>query len=104
MATIRVLLIEDNRLLRDGATAILNKQPDIKAISIGGTNGNALAKARTFKPHVVLLDLGLKNVNSLKIVQSMRKEFPETEVIVMDLIPTHADVVEFVKEGVAGAR
>ncbi len=102
MATIRVLLIEDNRLLRDGATAILNKQPDIKAISVGGTNGFALAKARAFKPHVVLLDLGLKNMNSLKIVQSMRKEFPETEVIVMDLIPTHTDVVEFVKEGVAG--
>ncbi len=102
MATIRVLLIEDNRLLRDGATAILNKQPDIKAISVGGTNGDALTKARAFKPHVVLLDLGLRNMNSLKIVQSMRKEFPKTEVVVMDLLPAHADVVEFVKEGVSG--
>lgn len=102
MATIRVLLIEDNRLLRDGATAILNAQPDIKSISVGGTNGDALAKARAFKPHVVLLDLGLRNMNSVRIVQSMRKEFPKTEVIVMDLIPAHADVAEFVKEGVSG--
>lgn len=102
MAAIRVLLIEDNRLLRDGAAAILNAQPDIKAISVAGTNGDALAKARAFKPHVVLLDLGLRNMNSKKIVQSMRKDFPKTEVIVMDLIPVHADVAEFVKEGVAG--
>jgi DNA-binding NarL/FixJ family response regulator len=102
MATIRVLLIEDNRLLRDGATAILNAEPDIKAISVGGTNGDALAKARAFKPHVVLLDLGLRNMNSVRIVQSMRKEFPKTEVIVMDLIPAHAEVAEFVKEGVSG--
>jgi DNA-binding NarL/FixJ family response regulator len=41
-------------------------------------------------------------MNSIKIVQTMRKEFPKTEVIVMDLIPTHADVAEYVKEGVAG--
>lgn len=102
MAAIRVLLIEDNRLLRDGATAILNKQDDIKAISVGGSNGDALAKARSFKPHVVLLDIGLRNMNSRRTVQSLRKEFPRTEVIVMDLIPTHADVADYVKEGVSG--
>lgn len=102
MPAIRVLLIEDNRLLREGATALLNEQDDIKAISVGGTNGDALAKARTFKPNVVLLDLGLRNMSSLRIVQSLRKEFPKTEVIVMDLIPAHADVAEYVKEGVSG--
>lgn len=102
MATIRVLLVEDNRLLREGATSLMNKQPDIKAISVGGTNGDALARARAFKPHVVLLDIGLRNMNSTTIVQSMRREFPKVEVIVMDLIPAHADVSEFVKEGVSG--
>ena len=102
MSTIRVLLVEDNRLLRDGATEILNEQADIKAISVGGSNGDALAKARVFKPHVVLLDIGLRNMNSVRIVQSLRKEFAKTEVIVMDLIPSHADVAEYVKEGVSG--
>lgn len=102
MPAIRVLLVEDNRLLRDGATAILNDQPDIKAISVGGTNGDALTRARVFKPHVVLLDIGLRNSNSVRIVQSMRKEFPKTEVVVMDLIPSHADVAQYVKEGVSG--
>lgn len=102
MPTIRVLLIEDNRLLREGATAILNAQTDIKAVSVSGTNGDALKKARTLKPHVVLLDLGLRNQSSVNVVRTIRKEFPTTAVVVMDLIPVHADVVEFVKEGVAG--
>lgn len=102
MPTIRVLLVEDNRLLREGATAILNKQPDISAISVGGTNGDALTKSRTFKPHVVLLDIGLRNANSVRIVKSLRKESPKTEVIVMDLIPTHTEVAAYVKEGVSG--
>lgn len=102
VAMIRVLLVEDNRLLRHGATSILNEQPDIKAISVGTANGEAMSKARTFKPHVVLLDIGLRNVNSLKLVQTMRKDFPKARVIVMDLIPVHRDVVEFVKYGVSG--
>ncbi len=102
MAKIRVLLVEDNRLLRDGATAILNEQEDIKAISVGGSNGDALAMARQFKPLVVLLDIGLRNTNSVRIVRTLRKEFPKIEVVVMDLIPSHADVAEYVQEGVSG--
>lgn len=102
MPAIRVLLIEDNRLLRDGATSILNEQEDIKAISVGGNNGDAINKARVFKPHVVLLDIGLRNMNSLKIVQSLLKDCTKCEVIVMDLLPSHADVAEYVKAGVSG--
>jgi len=101
MPRIRVLLIEDNRLLREGITAMLNKQPDIKAISSAG-NGDALEKAKKLEPQVVLLDLGLKGQNSLRVVESIKAEFPKTEVIVMDLIPVQADVVEFVKAGVSG--
>lgn len=101
MSKIRVLLIEDNRLLREGITAMLNEQPDIKAVSAAG-NGDALEKARKLKPHVVLLDLGLKSQNSLNIVQRIKKEFHRTEVVVMDLIPVQAEVVEFVKAGVSG--
>jgi len=54
---IRVLLIEDNRLLREGITAVLNEQPDIRAVSATG-NGDAREKAEKIKPQVVLLDLG----------------------------------------------
>ena len=101
MPKIRVLLIEDNRLLREGITKMLNAEEDIKVISSSG-NGDTLEKAKNLVPNVVLLDLGLKNQNSLKVVEEIRKQFPETHVVVMDLIPAHAEIVEFVKAGVAG--
>jgi DNA-binding NarL/FixJ family response regulator len=101
MKKIKVLLIEDNRLLRDGTTVLLNEQHDIRAVSSPGNKG-ALEKAKKLVPDVVLLDLGLKSNNSLKVLESIKQQLPRTEVIVMDLIPVHSEVVEFVKAGVAG--
>jgi len=101
MPKIRVLLIEDNRLLREGITAMLNAQPDIKAVSATG-NGDALEKAKKIKPQVVLLDLGLRSQNSLRIAENIRKNFPRAEIVVMDLIPAQSEVAEFVKAGVSG--
>ncbi len=101
MPKIRVLLIEDNRLLREGITKMLNSEADIRVISSSG-NSDAFEKAKKLKPEVVLLDLGLKNQNSLTVVELIRKQFPETHVVVMDLVPAHAEIVEFVKAGVAG--
>ncbi len=101
MARIRVLLIEDNRILREGITAMLNDQPDIKAIPASG-NGDALEKARTIKPQVVLLDLGLRSQNSLRVAATIKMKFPRAEIVVMDLIPVQAEVIEFVKVGVSG--
>ncbi len=101
MLKIRVLLIEDNRLLREGITAMLNEQPDIQAVSATG-NGDAMGKAREIRPQVVLLDLGLRSQNSLRVAELIKKKFPKAEIVVMDLIPVQAEVVEFVKAGVAG--
>lgn len=101
MAKIRVLLIEDNRLLREGITAMLNEQPDIRVVSATG-NGDALEKAKKIRPQVVLLDLGLRNQNSLRVAELIKKTHPKAEIVVMDLIPVQAEIVEFVKAGVSG--
>ncbi len=101
MPKIRVLLIEDNRLLREGITAMLNDQPDIKATSATG-NGDAIEKAKKYNPQVVLLDLGLRSQNSLRIAEKIKKLIPKCEIVVMDLIPVQAEIVEFVKAGVSG--
>jgi len=101
VSKIRVLLIEDNRLLREGIESMLNEQADIKAVSAAG-NGDAFQKAKKLKPQVVLLNIGLKNRSSLKVMGQIRRKFPGTEVVVMDLIPVHAEFVEFIKAGVSG--
>ena len=101
MKRIKILLIEDNRFLREETAALLNDQADIIAVSAAG-NRSAIAKAEALVPDVVLLDIGLKSQNSLKVVALIKKLLPRTEVIVMDLIPTQTEVGEFIKAGVSG--
>jgi DNA-binding NarL/FixJ family response regulator len=102
MKKIRILLIEDNRLLREGISAIFKKQSDMTVVTSVGNGENILALIGKFKPNIVLLDLGLRSQNSLQIVKLVKKNFKETKIIVMDLIPLQADVFEFVQAGVSG--
>ena len=102
MKRIAILVIEDNRLLRDGITAILKKEPDMHVVGTVGNGENILLMMSKVKPNIVLLDLGLRNQNSLQIVKLSKANFPETKIIVMDLIPLQADVLEFVEVGVSG--
>jgi two-component system nitrate/nitrite response regulator NarL len=102
MKKIAILLIEDNRLLRDGITAILNKQPDMNIVAAIGNGEKISLKLKKGKPDIVLLDLGLRNQNSMQIVKSSKKYFPKTKIIVMDLVPLQEDVFEFVEAGVSG--
>jgi len=99
---IPIVLIEDNRLLREGISALLKKQPDMNVVSTVGNGENILALIGKLKPSIVLLDLGLRSQNSLEIVKLVKKNFQETKIIVMDLVPLQADVFEFVKAGVSG--
>ena len=102
MKKIRILLIEDNRLLRDGIASILKKQPDMQIVATEGNGENILLIMGKSKPNIVMLDLGLRNQNSLQVVILSKQNFPGTKIIVMDLIPLQSDVFEFVKAGVAG--
>lgn len=102
MKKIRLLLIEDNRLLRDGINAILRPHKDIIIIAASGDAKNSLVKISQLKPNVVLLDLGLRSQNSLHVVEIVKKDFPMAKIIVMDLAPVQADILQFVKAGANG--
>jgi DNA-binding NarL/FixJ family response regulator len=102
MKKIRLLLIEDNRLLRDGILAILKSQKDIVIIAASGDGKDTLVKIKELKPNVVLLDLGLRNQNSLHVVEIVKRDFPEAKIIVMDLAPVQADILQYVKAGANG--
>jgi len=102
MKKIRVLLIEDNRLLRDGILAILKPQKDIVIIAASGDGKDTLVKIKELKPNIILLDLGLRSQNSLRVVEIVKKDFPEAKIIVMDLAPVQADILQYVKAGANG--
>ncbi len=101
MKKVQILLIEDNRLLREGLTVMLKGQPDFKVTASSG-NSDAVAQAKKFKPSVILLDLGLRSQHSLRLVGLLRKNAPDARVIGMDLVPVQTELVQYVEAGVCG--
>jgi len=97
---ITVALIEDNRLVREALTTLLNRSPDIRVI--GGDPEGHEPILRELDPDVVLVDLGLDNGDSLRLARKVLKDFPDARIIVMDLLPAHEELSEFVTAGVSG--
>jgi DNA-binding NarL/FixJ family response regulator len=103
MAITRILLIEDNRLLREGIAATLEGQDDFEVVALA-EDGDAVRKLKESgkSPHVVLLDLGLEKTDSLQLMKVLRKELPHAGVIAMDILPEQVDMVEFIQAGGSG--
>jgi len=97
---ISVALIEDNRLVREGMMAMVNQTADFKVVAAGPSVDSALLRAT--KPQVILLDVGLWDDDSLRVAEIVKKESPDSKVIIMDLLPVDEDIVDFVNAGVAG--
>ncbi len=102
MKKISILIIEDNRLLREGLSAMIEEQKDLKILAAFGDCTKALQFIRKSQPGIVLLDLGLRNQNSLQLVKILKKDFQKIKVIVMDLVPLQEDILVFVQAGVSG--
>ena len=102
MKKISILVVEDNRILRDGLTTMIGEQQDLKVAAECGDCTKALQCVRELKPNLVLLDLGLRNQNSLQFVKVLKKKSPDTKIIVMDLVPFQEDILIFVQAGVSG--
>ena len=102
MKKIKILVIEDNRVLRDGITTMLNEQAYMRVVATIGSGNNILPKAIQTKPHLILIDAGLKYFKEPSVVESIKKNIPEAKLIEMGLLPLQADIVEFVEAGASG--
>ncbi len=96
-----VFLIEDNRLLRDGLTSMLAAH-GLTIVASARSGQEALREVARLRPPLVLLDSALGDRDSPRFVQDLRRDFPETKIVVMGLLPAHEDFVEFIKAGVSG--
>ena len=99
---IALVLIDDNRLLREGLTAMIHTQPGFKVLAASADANEALQKVREAKPDVVLLDFGLEDHDSLSLTVTVRAEVPSARVIVMGLLPLQEDVADYVRAGASG--
>jgi DNA-binding NarL/FixJ family response regulator len=99
---ISVVLIEDNRLLREGLEAMIRARQGFKILASSSDAEVALRTVREARPDVVLLDFGLEDSDSLTLTATVRTEAPEARVIVMGILPLQEDVANFVQAGACG--
>jgi DNA-binding NarL/FixJ family response regulator len=97
--TIRIAILDDNRLVRDGLSAMLGRVPDMQVVASMPAYTPSLAEVPA---HVLLLDVGLLDQESLRVAIALRAELPDMKVIVMDLMPVHEEIMDFVNAGVSG--
>lgn len=96
---ITVAIIDDNRLVRDALFAMLHALSDFQVVASASPAPEFL---RAHHPHVLLLDAGLSDTDSLRVVATLTAELPDAKVVVMDVMPASEEIVEYVNAGVWG--
>ena len=96
---LRVAVIDDNRLVREVLTAMLDRVPDMQVVPLDGTHPDWTPEAW---PQVLLLDVGLRDQDSLSVAATLKAAHPDAHIIVMDLLPVNEEIVEYVNAGVSG--
>ena len=96
---ITVAIVDDNRLVREALTAMLRDQGDLRVVASASPDPAFL---REHDPHVLLLDAGLGDADSLLAAAALVTELPGARIVVMDVIPVNEEIVEYVNAGVWG--
>jgi DNA-binding NarL/FixJ family response regulator len=97
---IAIALIEDNRVVREGLTVLLQQVAGLEVVHAGSSAD--LTHIERARPRVVLLDIGLENGDSLALARRVGQELPDSKVVVMDLLPAEEDIRDFIEAGVSG--
>jgi DNA-binding NarL/FixJ family response regulator len=101
MQEIRVLIAEDQTLMREGLQTILDLEDGFAVVGTASNGSEAIEQARTLQPDVVLMDVQMPEVNGVQATAHIAAELPTTRVIIL----TTFDYDEYVFEGIkAGAR
>jgi DNA-binding NarL/FixJ family response regulator len=98
--TIRVLLADDHAVMRDGLRALLAASPGIEVVGAVGDGREAVKLATELKPHVVVMDVAMPELNGIEAVALLRGRCPEARVVMLSM---HADAEHVYRAFHAGA-
>ena len=100
--TIRILLVDDHNVVRQGLRLFLKFDPDLEVVGEASDGAEALSLARELKPDVVLMDLLMPGMDGIAATAAIRRELPETEVLALTSVLEDASVLGAVRAGAIG--
>jgi DNA-binding NarL/FixJ family response regulator len=86
--SIRVLLVDDHKMMCEGLSALLSGVPDMEIVGEASDGRKALDLLRTLKPDVVVMDVGMPELNGIETTRRIRNEYGKVRVIALS---THTD-------------
>ena len=99
---IDVLLVEDHELFRMGLSMLLSKEESINLVAEASDGLDGVKKARDFEPNVILMDIGLPDMDGIEATQRIKDFLPDSKVLIITSRNTESDVFEAFKAGADG--
>jgi DNA-binding NarL/FixJ family response regulator len=102
MDAIRVLIVDDHPVVRDGLRGVLEREPDLQVVGEAGHGAEALARARAIPVDVVLMDLRMPVMGGVEAIGELRCLAPDARVLVLTTYDTDRDVLPAIEAGATG--
>jgi DNA-binding NarL/FixJ family response regulator len=99
VSAIRVLLVDDHPLMREGIAAALENHQDIMLVGAGADGAEAQALFRELRPDVVLMDLQMPGMSGIEATSSIRSEFPDARIVVLTAYRGDVQITRALKAG-----
>ncbi|MCW2579830.1 MAG: liaR2 [Blastococcus sp.] len=99
---IRVLVVDDHPIVREGLAALLATVPDLEVVGQAGDGGSAVRLAVQHRPDVVLMDLNLPGVPGLEATRRLQRQAPDAAVLVLTMVDDDETVLAALRVGARG--
>ncbi|MDX9751654.1 MAG: response regulator transcription factor [Flavobacteriales bacterium] len=99
---IRVLLVDDHRIITDGLQVLLEPVPDVECVGVAANGEEALFSLAHVPAHVVLMDLDMPVMDGVEATERIRREYPGTKVVVLSMHEESAMVKKLMEIGADG--
>lgn len=99
---IKVMIVDDQRLMREGLKTILDLEKDLEVINLAENGKDALDKISSELPDVVLMDIRMPVLNGVECTLALKKKYPEIKVLILTTFDDDEFIIDALKNGAVG--